>query len=178
MTEIQTPIVSYKEAETRILTSVEWNSGDEMEFFVKERYKKIVCSRYRTWYGLCFVAAGASMLAGANPFLWFQYGWRAGFYSMLFSWAIAAVCIGAAFLVVNRERDADAERIDKGNFLWKVDAVYARTPDHYPKKSRIWIESEKESVVILQAFFWFNKGDKVFVVKEKEDSKELQAFIL
>ena len=37
--------------------------------------------------------------------------------------------------------------------------------------------SETESIVTLQAFFWFNKGDYVYLVKANADDKNVEAFI-
>ena len=174
----ETPVVSYEENKDRILTETEWQTGETMEYFLLERYKIIVRSHYRTWHGLCYVSAGATLIGGANPYLWFTQGIETSLISLCVSACIALLFLLIAHFLIGKDMRDDLRRIDAGKFLWKSDTVYARAPDHYPKKSRIWIASERESVVILQAFFWFRKGDVCFVVKENEESKDLQAFII
>lgn len=163
--------------EGREVAEKAWSGGDEMEEIVKNRYKKIVKARYRTWEGLYFMMSGLVLIGGTFPWVVEQEFTLAMALTILFwSWCIVAVLIGVIFLVIKKERNEEIKRIDDGQFLWKLDEVYMLLPDRYPKTTKILIETEVQPVTTLQAYFWFKKGDYVYVIKRTEDS-EMEGFI-
>ena len=158
----------------RIIEEKEWQDGDSMSSAVKEKYKKIIRSRFRTWDGLCFMTAGFFLLAGISPYF------IAKGIEFLTGAVTAAWCLVILFVVISlfikRDCKRELDKIDKGKFFWKQDTVYELLPDRYPKTCKILADSEEAPCVILQAYFYYKKGTYVYLVKKEEDG-DIQAFI-
>lgn len=159
-------------------TSNEWLSGEQMSFWAKMRYIKIMESRFRVRSGLLFAYAGAFMIASTTGAVIGKGGIRGviGY----------AVCLAISFLLIYaafRVRKANAARLEEiadGKFQWKYDTVKEILPDRYPKPCRILVTSEKDTpVYVLQAYFYFKPEVNVFVVKPEnpETGREIVAFI-
>ena len=95
----------------RIIEEKEWQDGDSMSSTVKEKYKKIVRSRFRTWDGLCFMTAGFFLLAGISPYF------IAKGIEFLTGAVTAAWCLVILFVVISlfiKELDITLERFFGG----------------------------------------------------------------
>ena len=100
---------TYEEAAKREVVPKKWLPGNEMNTLIRERYKKIVRSHYRTWYGLCYVSAGATLLGGANPFIISQ-GMKIFLTSLAVAWCIAMLFIVVS-LVISHDCDKHLQKI-------------------------------------------------------------------
>ncbi len=158
----------------RIIEEKEWQDGTAMSPAVKEKFKKITRSRFRTWDGLCFMSAGTILLIGICPFFIAQG------IEFLTGAVTIAWCLGILFaviaLLIKRDCQKELRKIDDGRFDWKQDTVYELLPDRYPKTCKILTDSEKDPCVILQAYFYYKKGTYVYIVKQ-EGQDEMHAFI-
>lgn len=162
--------------EGREIGNKEWSNGEDMADIVRERYKKIVKSRYGTWDGLCFIAAGINLICGTTPWIVKQeFSLESALTIFCLSWCLF-FCFLGVIMLIRRDRNREMKHIDEGKFYWKMDEVYMLLPDRYPKTSKILIETEAKPVITLQAFFWYKKGDYVYVIKRTENG-EMEGFI-
>ncbi len=158
----------------RVIEEKEWQDGTAMSPAVKEKFKKITRSRFRTWDGLCFMTAGTVLLAGISPFF-IAKGIEFFTGAITVAWCLVILFTVIA-IFIKRDCRRELRKIDDGDFQWKQDTVYELLPDRYPKTCKILTDSEKDPCVILQAYFYFKKGTYVYIIK-RDGVNEVQAFI-
>ena len=164
-----------------------WKSGEDMNYWLKERYFTICYSQYRAVRGECFGFAGISLIAGTSGAI------LSSEYRILLIALFA--CLTAFFLIsahrIRKTAEKDLMYIPEGRFQWQYDSVKELLPDRYPETCKILSESG-ETCVLLQAFWNFkDSGTPVYIVKPDTDlqfsavsrffcqnTKEIQAFII